>query len=76
MSGRVELLREFPRLFLIFQEANMEEHIFWGCWIDRQLAEPINMGLGLSWTMLNREVVLLQRCRPAMEECRPSSHRL
>ena len=54
----------------------MEEHILWGRWIDRQPAEPIIMGLGLPWTMLNREVVLLQCCRPAMEECRPSSHRL
>ena len=43
----MELLREFPRLFLVLQEANMEEHIFWGRWIDRQPAEPINMGLGL-----------------------------
>ena len=71
VSGRVELLRESPRLFLLFQEANVEEHIFWGCWIDRQPAEPINMGLGLPWKMLDREVVLLQRCRPAMEERRP-----
>ena len=30
IGGRVELLREFPRFFLVFKEANVEEHIFWG----------------------------------------------
>ena len=44
----------------------MEEHIWWR-WVDRQPAELINKGLGLPWAMLDREVVLLQRCRPAME---------
>ena len=59
MSGRVELFREFPHLFLVYKEANVEEHIFWRCRIDRQLAEAINMSLGLPWTMLDHKVVLL-----------------
>ena len=62
MSGRVELLREFPRFFLVFKEANVEEHIFWRRRIDRQPAETINMGLGLPWPMFNCKVVLFQRC--------------
>ena len=76
MSGRVELFREFPRFFLVFQEANVEEHIFWRRRIDRQSAEAINRSLGLPWTMFDRKVVLLQRCGPAVEESRPRSHRL
>ena len=52
----------------------MQEHMHWRRWIDRQPAEPVNMGLGLPWTMLDREVVLLQCCRPAVEQCRPGAH--
>ena len=34
------------------------------------------MNLSLSWTMLDRKVILLQHCRPEVEQCRPGSHRL
>ena len=71
----MELLCEFSCFVLVFQEANMEECVFWWRWVDRQPAEPINMGLDLSWAMFDGKVVLLQRCRPAAEECRPSPHR-
>ena len=62
MSGRVELLREFPRFSLVFKEVNVEEHIFWRLRIDRQPAETINMVLGLPRPMFNCKVVLFQHC--------------
>ena len=62
VGGRVEFFREFLRFFLIFNEANVEEHIFWRCRIDRQPAETIDMGLGFPRPVLNCEVILLQRC--------------
>ena len=62
VGGRVEFFHEFPRFFLVFQEANVEEHIFWGCRIDQQPAETIDMGLGFPQSMFNCEVILLQRC--------------
>ena len=34
------------------------------------------MGLGLPWTMADGEVVLLQRCGPAVKERGPPPHRL
>ena len=75
MRGGVELSREFPRFVLIFQEAKVEENIFWRCGVNRQPAEAIDMGLGFPRPMLHCEIVLLQRCRPAVEECRPCPHR-
>ena len=74
MSGSVELLRKCPHFFLVFKEENVEEHIFWRCWIDWKPAEDINMGLGLPRPMFNCKVVLFQRCLPAVEECRPCPH--
>ena len=62
VGGGVELFREFPQFILIFKEANVEEHIFWGRRIDRQPTETIDMGLGFPWPMFNCEVILLQRC--------------
>ena len=71
--GRVELSRKFPRFVLIFQEVKVE-NIFWRCGVNRQPAEATDMGLGFPRPMLHCEVVLLQRCRPAVEECRPCPH--
>ena len=59
VGGGMELFREFPSFILIFKEANVEEHIFWGRRIDRQPTETIDMGLGFPWPMFNCEVVLL-----------------
>ena len=75
VSGGVELSREFSCFVLVFQEAKMEEDIFWRCGVNRQPAEAIDMGLGSPRPMLDWEVVLLQRCWPAVEECRPCPHR-
>ena len=59
VGGGMELFHEFPRFILIFKEANVEEHIFWGRRIDWQPTEIIDMGLGFPWPMFNCEVVLL-----------------
>ena len=54
----------------------MKQRVFWWCWTYWQPAEPIDVGLGLPWTMTDGKVVLLQRCRPAVKERRPRPHRL
>ena len=41
-----------------------------------QAAEYIDMGLGFSWTVMNSKIMLLQGCRPSVEESRPHPHRL
>ena len=62
VRGGVELSREFSRFVLVFQEAKVEEDIFWRCGVNRQPAEAIDMGLGFPRAMLDCEVVVLQRC--------------
>ena len=63
----MQLLRQFPSL-LFGVDLNMKQRVFGWCWTHWQPAEPINVGLGLPWTMMDGKVVLLQRCRPAVKE--------
>ena len=52
----------------------MKQRVFGRCWTYWQLAEPINVGLGLPWTMTDGEVALLQCCQPAVKEWRSRPH--
>ena len=54
MRGGMKLLSQFPGLLLIVQELNVEECVLRWRGVDRQPAEPINMGLGFLWTMKGR----------------------
>ena len=73
MCREMQLLCQFPSL-LLGVYLNMKQRVFGWCWTYWQPAEPINVGLGLPGTMMDGEVVLLQRCRPAVKERRPRPH--
>ena len=59
MRGGTKLLSQFPGLLLIVQDLDVEECTLRWRGVDRQPAEPINMGLGLPWTMMDGEIILL-----------------
>ena len=67
---------QFPGLLLGMEDMHMEKRVLRWRGVHWQPAEPINVGLGLPWTMMDGEVVLLQCCRPAMKERGPCPHRL
>ena len=46
-------------LLLIVQDLDVEECILRWRGVDRQPVEPINMGLGFPWTMMDGEIILL-----------------
>ena len=71
----MQFLLQFPSL-LLGVDLDMQQRVLGWCWTYGQLAEPINVGLGLPWTMTDGKVILLQRCRPAMKERGPRPHRL
>ena len=70
MCRGMQLLCQFPS-HLLGVYLKMEQHDLGWYWTYWQPAEPVNVGLGLPWTMTDGEVVLLQRCRPAVKERRP-----
>ena len=75
VGGGMELLGNLAGLFLILQEPYLKNGIFRGRGIDGELVESIDMRLGFSGAVLHREVILLQRGRPAVEKRGSQSHR-
>ena len=62
MGSRMQLLGQFPGLLLGMEDMHMEKRVLRWRGVHWQPAEPINVGLGLPWTVTDSEVVLLQRC--------------
>ena len=75
VGGDMELLGNLAGLFFILQEPYLKNGIFQGRGIDGQAAESINVRLGFPEAVLHREVILLQRGRPAVEKHGSVSHR-
>ena len=70
----MQLLCQFPSL-LLGVDLDMQQRVLGWCWTHWQPAEPINVGLGLPWTMMDGKIVLLQRYRPVVKERGPRPHR-
>ena len=72
----MELTGNPAGLLFVVQQSYLQDCIFWRWGIDGRATEPIYVCLGLPGAVFYREVVLLQRGRPAVEKSGSRLHRL
>ena len=72
----MKLTGNLAGFILVVQQPYLQDRIFWRWGIDGQVTEPIHMRLRLPGAVLHREVVLLQRGRPAVEKSGSHAYRL
>ena len=61
VCGGVQLLCQAAS-FLLILDLNVQDSVFWWCWINWKPAKPVHMGLNFTRTMPHSKIVLLQSC--------------